>query len=136
MNLGKKNFLTDWPTLLFFPESVDGKQTIWSKSSLIKNCFGELSFDLSLQTGIYSEPLKIAKVTTVFKIGDLREISNYRQISVLPCFSKVLERIMYSRLYSYLVNEKILYSKQFGFQKGHSTEHVIAELADQISWII
>ena len=106
--------------------------------NVIKNCFGELSdilryvFDLSLQTGIFPDPLKIAKVTSVFKTGDLKEISNYRPISVLPCFSKILERIMYNGLYSYLVKEKILYSKQFGFQKGHSTEHAIAQLADQI----
>ena len=106
--------------------------------NVIKNCFGELSdilryvFDLSLQTGIFPDPLKIAKVTSVFKTGDLKEISNYRPISVLPCFSKILERIMYNGLYSYLVKEKKLYSKQFGFQKGHSTEHAIAQLADQI----
>ena len=105
---------------------------------MIKNCFGELSdilryvFDLSLETGIFLDPLEIAKVTPVFKTGDLKEISNYRPISVLLCLSKILERIMHNRLYSYLVNEKILYSKQFGFQKGDSTEHVIAQLADQI----
>ena len=81
----------------------------------IKNCFGELSdtlryvFDLSLQTGIFPDPLKIAKVILVFKTDDLKKISNYRVISVLPCFSKILERIMHNHLYSYLVNEKILY---------------------------
>ena len=89
-------------------------------------------FDLSSQTGIFPDTLKIAKVTPEFKTGDLKEISNYRPISVLPCFSKILERIMHNRPHSYLVNEKILYSKQFGFQKGHSTEHAIAQLADQI----
>ena len=71
-------------------------------------------------------------MTIVIKTGDLQEISNYRPISVLPCFSKILERIMHIRLYSCLVNEKILYSKQFGFQKGHSMEHIITQLADQI----
>ena len=71
------------------------------------------------------------KSDPVFKTGDLKEVSNYRPISVLPCFSKILERIMHSRLYSYLVNEKI-FSKQFAFQKGHSTEHAIAQLADKI----
>ena len=85
-----------------------------------------------MQTGIFPDPLKIAKVNPVFKTGDLKEISNYRPISVLPCFSKLLERIMHNRLYSYIVNEKILYSKQFGFRKGLSTGHVIAQLADQI----
>ena len=71
-------------------------------------------------------------MTPVFKIGDLKEISNYHPIFVLPCSSKVLERVMHNRLYSYLFNEKLLYSKHFGFQKGHSTEHAIAQLADQI----
>ena len=81
-------------------------------SNVINNCFGQLSdmlryaFDLSLQTGIFPDPLKITKVAPVFKTGDLKEISNFRPISVLPCFSKILERIMHNRLYSYLVNEK------------------------------
>ena len=72
--------------------------------NVIKNCFGELSeilryvFDLSLQTGIFPDPLKIVKVTPVFKTGDLKEISNYHPIFVLPRFSKILERIMHNRL--------------------------------------
>ena len=72
--------------------------------NVIKNCFEELS-DLSLQTGKHPDFLKIAKVIPVFKTGDLEEVSNYRPISVLPCFLKILERIMHNRLYSYLVNE-------------------------------
>ena len=76
--------------------------------------------------------MKIVNVTLVFKTGDLKDISNYRPISLLPCFSKILERITHNCLYSYLINKKILYEKQFGFQKGHSTEHVIAQLLDQI----
>ena len=90
------------------------------------------AFCLSLQTGILLDSLKIAKVTPVFKTGDLNGISNYRPISVLPYFSKTLERIMHNCFCSYLLNEKLLYSKQFGFQKGHSTEHATAHLADQI----
>ena len=39
---------------------------------------------------------------------------------------------MYNRLYKYLCEEKLLYSKQFGFQKGHSTDHAIVNLVDQI----
>ena len=44
----------------------------------------------------------------------------------------MLERIMYRRLYSYLQENKILYSKQFGFQTGHSTDHVIIQLVEEI----
>ena len=104
---------------------------IWSKIAELSDILRYV-FNLSLQTRIFPNPLKILKVTTEFKTGDLTEISNYRLISVLPCFSKILERIMHTRLYSYLVNEKMLYSKQFSFQKGHSTVHAIAHLADQI----
>ena len=104
---------------------------IWSKIAELSDILRYV-FNLSLQTRIFPNPLKILKVTTEFKTGDLPEISNYRLISVLPCFSKILERIMHTRLDSYLVNEKMLYSKQFSFQKGHSTVHAIAHLADQI----
>ena len=76
--------------------------------------------------------MKIAKVTPVFKGGDSADLSNYRPISVLPCFSKILERLMYNRLYKHLSNSKILYPKQFGFQKSHSTDHALLQLVDQI----
>ena len=76
--------------------------------------------------------MKIAKVTPVFKGGDSADYSNYRSISVLPCFSTILERLMYNRLYKHLSNSKILYPKQFGFQKGHLTDHALLQLADQI----
>ena len=51
---------------------------------------------------------------------------------MLPCFSKILEHIMYNRLYKYLIENNILYSKQFGFQNGHSTDHTVVQLVDQI----
>ena len=44
----------------------------------------------------------------------------------------VLKRIMYNRLYKYLCEEEFLYSKQFGFKKGHSADHAIVYLVDQI----
>ena len=76
--------------------------------------------------------MKVAKVIPLFKNGDPENITNYRPIYVLPYFSRVLEHIMYNRLYKYLSEEKLLYSKQFGFQKGHSTDHAIVHLVDQI----
>ena len=48
-----------------------------------------------MENGIFPDSLKIAKVTPVYKSGDNSSLSNYRPISVLPCFSKMLERIMY-----------------------------------------
>ena len=106
--------------------------------NVIKFVFDELIipirhvFDLSLKKGIFPDKLKVARVTPIFKSGDDGLVNNYRPISVLSCFSKILERIMYNRLYSFLVENNILYDKQFGFQKEHSTEHAILQLTNQI----
>ena len=89
-------------------------------------------FSNSLAQGIFPEEMKIARITPIYKVGDKENVVNYRPISVLPCFSKILERIMYNRLYLYLTENNLLYNKQFGFQKGHSTDHAIVQLADQI----
>ena len=59
--------------------------------SIIKHCFGELCgplkylFDLSLQSGVFSDQMKMVIVSPVFKTDDSANISNYRPISVLPC---------------------------------------------------
>ena len=90
-------------------------------------------FNMSLQKGCFPEELKIARVTSIYEADDVNEIGNHRLISVLPCFSKILERIMYNRLFKYLTTNEILHKKQFGFQKGHSTEHAIIQLIDQIN---
>ena len=76
--------------------------------------------------------MKIARITPIYKGGDKENAVNYRPISVLPRFSKLLERIVYKRLYLYSTENNLLYNKQFGFQKGHSTNHAIVQVADQI----
>ena len=90
-------------------------------------------FKLCLQKGCFPEELKIARVTPTYKADDVNEKGNCRPISVLLCFSKVLERIMYNRLLKYLAINEIIHKKRFGFQKGHSTEHAIMQLIDQIN---
>ena len=65
-------------------------------------------------------------------MGDNALMDNYRPISVLPCFSKNLERIIYNRLYSFFSENNISYKKQFGFQKQHSTDHAIVHLVNEI----
>ena len=83
--------------------------------------------------GIFPESLKIAKVTPVFKSGDNSLLGNYRPISVLPVLSKVLERIMYNRIYTLFSENNLFFQKQFGFQKNTPTEHVILQLVTEIS---
>ena len=52
---------------------------------------------------------------------------------MLPCFSKLLERIMYNRLYDIVIKDEVLYGKQFGFQAAQSAEHAILEPANSVS---
>ena len=76
--------------------------------------------------------MKIAKVTSIFKPGKKELLTNYRPISVLSCFSKILERIMYNRVYNYLNDNNLLLHKQFSFRKSHSTDHTLTELINSI----
>ena len=71
-------------------------------------------------------------MTPLFKKGDNALMDNYHPISVLPCFSKNFERRIYNKLYSFFSENNILYKKQFGFQKQHSTDHVIVCLVNEI----
>ena len=92
----------------------------------------EYIYNLSLQQGIFPENLKIAKMSPVYKKDEEFLLTIYRPISVLPCFSKLLEHIMYNRLFKHLSENRILYEKQFGFQTSHSTEHAILLLVNQL----
>ena len=89
-------------------------------------------FNFSLKQGIFPESLKIARVSPIFKKDEKFLFTNYRPISVPPCFSKLLEKIMYNRLYKYLSGNNYLYEEQFGFQAAHSTEHAVNQLISQI----
>ena len=83
-------------------------------------------FKISIQQGIFPDSLNIAKVTPILKSGDT--VSSYRPISMLPVFSKVLEIIMYNRVYNHLDSKGLLYEKQFCFQRSNLTEHAILQL--------
>ena len=77
----------------------------------------------SLETGFIPTQLKIAKVVPIFKAGDRLSPDNYRPISLLPNFSKILEKVVSNRLIIFLEDHNILSDNQFGFRKGHSTIH-------------
>ena len=77
--------------------------------------------------------LKIARVVPLFKAGDKSIFCNYRPISVLPSFSKILDKLVYNRLIDYLSKYKILSDNQFGFRKHNLTEYALALLYDKIS---
>ena len=89
-------------------------------------------FNLSITTGIVPDKLKIAKIVPIYKKNDSHLCKNYRPISILPCFSKILEKCIYKRLYSFLLSNDILTNSQYGFRSNHSTCHALIDLQDKI----
>ena len=87
---------------------------------------------LSLSQGCFPYELKISKIIPLYKSGDRTLFNKYRPISLLPLFSKVLERLMHDRLYDCLVKYSILYSFQFGFRKAHSTYMALTCILDKL----
>ena len=69
----------------------------------------------------------------IFKSGDKALFSNFRPISVLPCFSKFLERIIYNRIINYLNDFNVLCDNQYGFRKNLSPSLALIDLCDTIS---
>ena len=78
-----------------------------------------------MSAGNFPGILKIGKISPIFKKGNEEFLQNYRPVSTLPIFGKIFEKIIYSRLYSFLSSQGILCENQFGFRRGHSTSHAL-----------
>ena len=85
-----------------------------------------------LNTGIFPEKLKNAKIKPIFKKGGNTCFTKYRPISLLPAISKIFERVIYNQLTKYFQNNKSFFSSQYGFRKEHSTELACIEIVDRI----
>jgi len=96
--------------------------------SLVKECLGYFIkplvhiYNVSFQTGIFPDMMKLAKIKPLFKKGDRRNIQNYRPIFILSAFSKILEKLMYNRLLSFLKKHDTLTNVQHGFREKKYTE--------------
>ena len=74
----------------------------------------------------------MAKVIPIFKSDDETDPSNYRPISLLPCFNRIFEKLVFKRLKSFVDERKIVSSSQYGSRQGHSTEHTILDIVNAI----
>jgi hypothetical protein len=105
----------------------------------IKECNDQLAtplcvlFNKSIHEGIVPDDLKIANIIPVFKSEDKIIVSNYRPISVLPAFSKILERLIYNRLMDFIEQHNIISDSQYGFRKKISTSVALLDLVDKVS---
>ena len=96
-------------------------------SRLLKFCSPYISDSICdiinhvLETGIFPDDWKKAKVHPIFKSDERNIPSNYRPISILPAISKIIERIMHSQLLEYFQAGNLLTESQSGFRPNHST---------------
>ena len=77
--------------------------------------------NFSFEQGVFPDDSKIAVVSPVYKAKDPMYFDNYRPISLLSGFSKILERVMYNRLLKFIDKNNLLNEFQFGFRNNHST---------------
>jgi len=89
--------------------------------------------NLSLATGEIPLQMKTAKIVPIFKSGDPTDINNYRPISLLSSFGKILEKIVSNKLVTFLESNKLISTQQFGFRTGHSTVHPMMLLLNQLT---
>lgn len=87
----------------------------------------------SVQEGRYPTQWKKATVKPIFKgKGSPSDPKSHRPISLLPCLSKIFEKLMFTRIYSHLNNHSLLTPKQSGYRPGHNTEIQLAYLTDRL----
>lgn len=86
----------------------------------------------AIDTGVFPDILKKTVIVPVYK-GDSRlDVVNYRPISLITNFAKILEKILKTRILSFLEKNNILSHRQYGFREGKSTEDAIVHLTKQV----
>ena len=112
------------------PNSMPYRILFLLKNEILKHLAD--SFKLSFMTGVFPSVFKPAKVVPVFKKDSKLNYSNYRPISLLSNIEKILEKLMYKRLYAFLDYNNIICQLQFGFRQQYSTSHALINITENI----
>ncbi len=89
-------------------------------------------FNCSFNESVVPKPFKTAKIVPIYKKKEKNKPDNYRPISLLSIFNKLLEKLMHKRLYSFFTKYNLLNKYQFGFRKKHSRTLALIEIIDKI----
>jgi hypothetical protein len=105
---------------------------------LVKQCIESIKkplthiFNLSLSLGVFPENWKTAKITPLYKKGDRYDVQNYRPISIISVFAKLLERLICKRLMLFFQENGVLTETQYGFRKGKCLEIAVHAFIEKI----
>ena len=89
-------------------------------------------FYCSFSTSTVPDKFKIASVIPVHEQGSKFILNNYCPISLLSIFSRILEKIVFKQLDSFIVKHNLLYENQYGFRSNHSTLHAVISITEKI----
>ena len=89
-------------------------------------------FNMCLSAGIFPDCLKTAEIVPIHKGGKRDITTNYRPISLLPQIGKIFEKIIASRMTSFIDKHKLLVQNQYGFRKHYSTELAVTEVHNKL----
>ena len=92
----------------------------------------QIIFQKCIDTGIFPDSWKYANVQPVHKKNNRQIKSNYRPISLLPLCGKLLEKIVFDQVYSYLNTHNLLSKNQSGFRPGDSTIYQLISITSNI----
>jgi len=90
-------------------------------------------FNLSLAQGVFPEKLKLSRVVPIHKSGKTDSCDNYRPIALQSNISKILEKLVCTKLTNHLDLNKIIHPHQFGFQRFKNTEQNLVHVVNYIS---
>jgi Notch-like protein len=119
---------TEIKSIIQSPKSKNSSGYDEITSKILQTCSALISHPLanicnnSLYTGIFPDRLKMSVVRPLYKKSDKISMTNYRPISLLTTFSKVLYKVIYNRLSHHMYINNILVPEQYGFRKGVSIE--------------
>lgn len=89
-------------------------------------------FNSFLNNGPFTDKLKMARILPILTNGEKVGLTDYSPKSVLQYILKILERILYNRLFQYLDEYGLLFKNLFGFRPRHSTVHATLESIDKL----
>lgn len=73
-------------------------------------------FNVCLTKSVFPVNMQVAKVTVLYKKGDRNDLGNYRPVSILPVFSKAFEKLLHTRISSFIEKHNLLTPAQYGFR--------------------
>ena len=85
-------------------------------------------FSCVFELGVFPQIFKTTKVVPIYKSGNKKLVNNYRPFSLLSYLSKVLEKLIKSRLDSVFIKHGVLYNFQYGFRQNHSVTHALLDV--------